>query len=427
MPSRPHTAVGPSAADRAAEGFAALLPSYRVPAGHFDELLDGEGALRPHWQSFVRRAGTLTAEELSHKQARVARQIHDNGVTYNVYAATEGPTRPWALDALPLIIPAAQWEPLVAGLRQRARLLNALAADVYGEQRLIDEGLVPPALVFGHPGFLRPCHGVHPASGVFLHQVAFDLARGPDGQWWVVGSRTQAPSGAGYALENRLSVSRLFPDAFRDLRVHMLAQFFRALQELLLESAPCRGETPHIALLTPGPYNETYFEHAYLARYLGFTLVEGGDLTVRDDRVYLKTLTGLERVHALLRRLDDDFCDPLELRADSTLGVPGLVQAWRAGNVLIANAFGMSVLESPALLGFMPAACERLLGQPLAVPSIATWWCGEAAATPVSTPTVRYAPAEAEEALRDGTADANMEARLYGVGLPSISVAALPT
>jgi uncharacterized circularly permuted ATP-grasp superfamily protein/uncharacterized alpha-E superfamily protein len=380
MPSGLPAAAEPGVVPVDAPGLAALLSPSRVPAGHFDELCGADGALRPHWESFASSAGALTAEDLALRHARVARQLHDNGVTYNVYAAAGGPTRPWALDALPLIIPAAQWEPLAAGLRQRARLLNALAADIYGAQRLIAEGLIPPALAFGHPGFLRPCHGVRPAGGVFLHQVAFDLARGPDGQWWVVGSRTQAPSGAGYALENRLTVSRLFPDAFRDLRVHMLAQFFRALQALLLESAPCRGETPRAALLTPGPYSETYFEHAYLARYLGFTLVEGGDLTVRDDRVYLKTLTGLEPVHALLRRLDDDFCDPLELRAESTLGVPGLVQAWRAGNVLVANAFGMSVLESPALLGFMPAVSHRLLGQPLAIPSVATWWCGEAAA-----------------------------------------------
>jgi uncharacterized circularly permuted ATP-grasp superfamily protein/uncharacterized alpha-E superfamily protein len=279
-----------------------------------------------------------------------------------------------------MIIPAAQWEALARGLCQRARLLNAMAADFYGARRLLSTGLIPPALVLGHPGFLRPCHGVRPPQGVFLHQVAFDLARAPDGEWRVVGTRAQAPSGAGYALENRLTVSRLFPDAFRELRVHMLASFFRTVQETLLEGVPRGAETPHIALLTPGPYNETYFEHAYLARYLGFTLVEGGDLTVRDDRVYLKTLTGLRRVHAILRRLDDDFCDPLELRADSTLGVPGLVQAWRAGHVLVANALGTGVLESPALFGFLPRACEQVLGEPLAVPSIATWWCGEALA-----------------------------------------------
>jgi uncharacterized circularly permuted ATP-grasp superfamily protein/uncharacterized alpha-E superfamily protein len=379
MAERPDVGVARPPSPRP-EGDAAgppLLASYAAPAGHFDELRAGREAVRPHWRDFARYAEGLSAADLHLKQARVARQIHDNGVTYNVYAAADGPARPWALDVLPMVIPALEWEALARGLRQRARLLNAMAADVYGAQRLLAAGLIPPALVLGHPGFLRACHGVRPAQGVFLHQVAFDLGRAPDGTWQVVGTRAQAPSGAGYALENRLTVSRLFPDAFRELRVHMLAAFFRTVQETLLEGAPREGDTPHVVLLTPGPYNETYFEHAYLARYLGFSLVEGGDLTVRDDRVYLKTLTGLRRVHAILRRLDDDFCDPLELRADSTLGVPGLVQAWRAGNVLVANAFGAGVLESPALLGFLPGSCEYLLGEPLALPSVATWWCGE--------------------------------------------------
>jgi uncharacterized circularly permuted ATP-grasp superfamily protein/uncharacterized alpha-E superfamily protein len=255
-----------------------------------------------------------------------------------------------------------------------------MAADLYGAQCLLQEGLVPAALALGHPGFLRACHGVTPPLGVFLHQTAFDLAHGPDGRWWVVGTRAQAPSGAGYALENRVTVSRLFPDAFRDLRVQILAPFFRLLQGTMLSGAPSEGEPPHVVLFTPGPYNETYFEQAYLARYLGFTLVEGGDLAVRDDRVYLKTLSGLRRVHAILRRLDDDFCDPLELRADSTLGVPGIVQAWRAGQVLVANAFGTGVLESPGLFGFLPAACRRLLGEEMELASVATWWCGEPAA-----------------------------------------------
>jgi uncharacterized circularly permuted ATP-grasp superfamily protein/uncharacterized alpha-E superfamily protein len=357
-----------------------LLHSYSVPAGHFDELFDAGRALRPHWRSFFREAGDLGAEQLSRTEGRIARQIYENGVSYNVYAATDRSARPWALDALPLIIPAVEWERLAAGLRQRAVLLNAMAADFYGEQRLLSGGLIPPALVFGAPGFLRPCHGVLPPGGVFLHQVAFDLARGADGEWQVVDTRAQAPSGAGYALENRLIVSRLYPDAFRELRVHMLTRFFQGLRETLLLGAPSGSEAPHVVLLSPGPYNETYSEHAYLARYLGFALVEGGDLTVRDDRVFLKTLKGLDRVHVILRRLDDDFCDPLELRADSTLGVPGLAQAWRAGHVLLANALGTSVLESPALLGFLPAVSQHVLGQPLGVPSVATWWCGEAAA-----------------------------------------------
>jgi len=383
MPSRPDPALGRPAGDRAgAHGESALdaiRASYAVPAGHFDELLDSTGAVRPHWSRFARHAGGLSPDALDAKAALTARQLHENGVTYNVYADADGPARPWALDVLPNVVPAAEWEPIARALRQRARLLNAVAADLYGARRLLAEGLLPPAIVLGHPGFLRACHGVTVPDGVYLHQIAFDLARGPDGRWWVAGTRTQAPSGAGYALENRLTVSRLFPDAFRELAVQRLAQFFLALQEALRERAPCEGEAPHIALLTPGSYNETYFEHAYLARYLGFTLVEGGDLAVRDDRVYLKTVSGLERVHAILRRLDDDFCDPLELRADSALGVPGLVQAWRAGHVLVANAFGVAVLESPALCRFLPAAAERLLGAGLELPSIPTRWGGEAA------------------------------------------------
>ena len=218
---------------------------------------------------------------------------------------------------------------------------------------------------------------MHPPGGVFLHLVAFDLARGGDGCWRVIGTRTQAPSGAGYALENRMSVARLFPHAFRALRVQGITAFFQTLQQTLLADAPADGDTPHVVLLTPGPYNETYFEHVYLAKQLGFPLVESGDLTVRHDRVFLKTVSGLRRVHAILRRTDDDYCDPLELRADSTLGVPGLLQACRAGTVLVANAFGTGVLESPGLHAFLPSACERLLGEPLDTTSLATIWCGD--------------------------------------------------
>ncbi len=239
--------------------------------------------------------------------------------------------------------------------------------------------MIPPAVIFGHHGFLHSAHGVAPPSGTFLHLLAFDLGRTPDGDWRVLSTRAQAPSGAGYALENRLTVSRLFPDAFRDQHVQRLAPFFRSLQETLLAQAPADGSTPHIVLLTPGRYNETYFEHAYLSRYLGFTLVEGADLTVRDDCVFLKTVSGLRPVHAILRRMDDDFCDPLELRADSALGVPGLVQAWRTGNVLVANAFGTGVLESPALAAFLPAICRSC--------SASRWRCDRPTRGGAATPT----------------------------------------
>ena len=357
-----------------------LLSIYPRKSDRFDEMLAENGEVRAQWQPFFDRLNAATPEQMRHRLNYVRRRILENGVTYNVYADPEGTDRPWELDPLPLILSAGEWQQISAALTQRARLLNAVLGDLYGKQTLISDGTLPPALVFGHNGFLWPCQGVRPPGETWLHLYAADLARSPDGRWWVIADRTQAPSGAGYALENRLIVSRVFPDEFRDLGVHHLAGFFAALQAELVQLAPHGDEPPLIVLLTPGPYNETYFEHAYLARYLGYPLVEGQDLTVRGERVYLKTLTGLKRVHAILRRLDDDYCDPLELRGDSALGVAGLLQAVRAGEVLVANALGSGLLESAALPGFLPGACEKLLGETLAMPSVGTWWCGEPAA-----------------------------------------------
>ena len=375
---------------------AKALASPQAALGHFDELrgrtstgtppnqfathliADYVGMTAP-WREFFASLQTDGQGSLGQRSATLARQIRDNGVTYNVYADEGGPQRPWSLDLFPLIISARSWTQIEEGVQQRMRLLEGVMADVYGEQQLLTQGLLPPALVHGHPGYLRPMHGVQPVGGTHLHIAAFDMARGPDGNWWVVSQRTQAPSGLGYLLENRLAVSRLFPQAFESLQVQRLAGTYRALMDGMKRSSPA-GQDAHIALLTPGPYNETYFEHAYLARYLGVTLVEGSDLTVRDQHLYLKTLRGLVPVHGLLKRLDDQFLDPLELRADSALGVPGLLQVIRAGNVMVANAPGSAFLESPALLGFLPALCQHLLGEDLKLPALPTWWCGERSA-----------------------------------------------
>ena len=357
-----------------------LLAAYPQHSSRYDEMLGAPHATRAHWQRMFEHLTASTPEQMRERQHYVQRQIVENGVTYNIYADPQGADRPWELDLLPLIIPHEEWQEIEPAIAQRATLLNRILADVYGSQSLLQQGLLPPALVYGHAGFLRPCHGMHPPGGVFLHLYAADLARSPDGRWWVVADRTQAPSGAGYALENRLVISRVFPELFRDLKAQHLARFFRTLQDSLAHWAPKDDEAPLIVLLTPGPHNETYFEHTYLARYLGFPLVEGSDLTVRDGCVWLKTLSGLQRVHVILRRLDDDFCDPLELRSDSSLGISGITEAARRGNVLIANALGASILESGALLGFLPGLCEHLLGESLRMPSVATWWCGEPAA-----------------------------------------------
>ena len=352
-----------------------MVKSISQPAesGHFDERLS------PPWRTFFEQLGATGLDDLDRRTQTLARQVRDNGITYNVYASQGGPQRPWALDLFPLILTPESWQQIEVGVKQRARLLERVMADVYGPQHLIREAMIPPALVQGHPGYLRAMHGVVPVGGTYLHIAAFDLARGPDGNWAVVSQRTQAPSGLGYLLENRLLISRQFPQAFETMKIQRLAATYRVWVESLKAHSP-EGSNAHVALLTPGPYNETYFEHAYLARYLGLTLVEGSDLTVRDERLYLRTLRGLEPVHVLLKRLDDEFLDPLELRADSTLGIPGLLQAVRAGHVVVANTPGSAFLESPALLGFLPALSDKLLGEPLQLPALDTWWCGEHAA-----------------------------------------------
>jgi uncharacterized circularly permuted ATP-grasp superfamily protein/uncharacterized alpha-E superfamily protein len=353
----------------------ARLETYLSDASRYDELLDATGAVRAHWQPLIERLKADGAEGVSRGVELTRRLIVENGVTYNVYADSQGRDRPWVLDPLPLLLTAAEWHEIELGVIQRARLFDALLADLYGAQRLLADGAVPAELPFGHPNFLWPCHGIAPAGGHRLHVYAADISRSVDGRWWVLADRTQTPSGPGYALENRQIVSRVFPDLLSDMGVRSLGGFFGALRESLLGRAG--GEAPFAVVLTPGSFNETYFEHAYLARQLGLPLVEGNDLTVRGDTVYLKTLGGLRRVHAIFRRLDDDFCDPVELRADSALGVPGLIAVVRAGKVVIANALGSGVLESAAWMGFIPNAAERLLGEKLRLPSVATWWCGE--------------------------------------------------
>ncbi len=377
----------------------------------YDESFDTDGRPRAHQVELWRGLEALGASEISKRWEQGRRLIRENGVTYNVYGDPRGMDRPWVLDPIPLVISAEEWAKLARGLDQRARLLNALLADLYGKQESLKERLLPPELVFGCPAFLRPLHGAEPPGGIYLHLYATDLARAPDGGFWVMSDRTQAPSGAGYALENRIVVSRLLPQLFRDCRVERLAPFFSALRESLASLAPRGRDQPRVVLLTPGAYNETYFEHAYLARYLGYSLVEGADLTVRDQNVYLKTLGGLERVDVILRRMDDGFCDPLSLRSDSSLGIAGLVRAARRGNVTIANALGSGLVESPALLAFLPNLCRRLLDETLELPSVATWWCGE-------EPALRYVIDHLPElVIKPATFGPNMPEPVFGGAL----------
>jgi uncharacterized circularly permuted ATP-grasp superfamily protein/uncharacterized alpha-E superfamily protein len=350
--------------------------AYSSDTARYDELLTSKGEIREHWRPLIDRLETSGPEAIRRGVELARRLIVENGVTYNVYADPQGKDRPWALDTLPAIIPADEWAVIAAGVEQRALLLDAVLGDLYGPQRLLKEGTIPAEIAFGHPNFLWPCQGSMARGQRWLYVYATDLARSHDGRWWVLGDRTQTPSGPGYALENRRIVSRVFADLLDDMNVRPLTGAFAALRDQLLADVD-DGEAPLAVVLTPGPFNETYFEHAYLARQLGFALVEGGDLTVRGETLYLKTLGGLRRVHAVLRRLDDDFCDPAELRADSALGVPGLLKVVRARRVVLANALGSGVLESAAWLGFHPSVSEWMFGESLILPSVATWWCGE--------------------------------------------------
>jgi uncharacterized circularly permuted ATP-grasp superfamily protein/uncharacterized alpha-E superfamily protein len=355
----------------------AVLDGYAGRGGAFDEMIDAVGNLRPHWRTFAEGLDHIGSDEFLERWLEARELIRENGVTYNVYGDPRGLDRPWQLDPVPLLIAPHESEQLEAGLLQRGRLLEAILADVYGPQQILLRGLLPPELVFANPGFLRPCHGVRMPGDRYLHLIGADIGRGSDGNFRIISDRTQAPSGAGYALENRIVLGRMLPEVFKACQVQRLALFFRNLRDTLRSLAPHNREQPRAVLLTPGPYNETYFEHAYLARYLGFILAEGADLTVRDQRVYLKFLDGLQPVDIILRRLDDDFCDPLELRGDSFLGIPGLVQVVRAGNVVVANALGSGFAEAPALQPFLPTLCRHLLGEELLLPGIEAYWCGE--------------------------------------------------
>ena len=333
---------------------------------------------RPHWAGLMESLQSMGPAELSFRWTQAEQRIRENGITYNMYGDPLGSHRPWKIDLVPLLIPDEEWRFIEAGIIQRAELLNLVLEDVYHSQSLIKDGLLPAALLYPNPAFLRPLVGVKVSRASYLHMLAIDLARSPDGKWWVLANRTQAPSGSGYALENRLIVSELLPELFRTSNVQRLAPFFRAQRDALAQLS--ERNNPRIVLLTPGPHNETYFEHSYLAKYLGFTLVEGADLIVRDRCVFIKTVNGLEQVDVILRRVDDDFCDPLELRGDSLLGVSGLVQAVVAGNVTVANALGSGVAESAAIMPFLPGLARHLLGDELKLPSVATWWCGQGSA-----------------------------------------------
>jgi uncharacterized circularly permuted ATP-grasp superfamily protein/uncharacterized alpha-E superfamily protein len=333
--------------------------------------------IREVWKRLLTNIENLGPLELKNRHLELQKLLQENGVTYNVYGDSNGLNRPWLLDPVPLVVSAAEWRGVERGMKQRAEVLNLLLKDLYGNRTILKKGIIPPELIYAHPGFLRPCNNIQMPGDHQLILYSADLSRGPDGKVWAIKDRAQAPSGMGYALENRSVFSRILPELFRDYQIAKLGTFFNSLMQSLVQIAPLGKENPRIVLMTPGPRNETYFEHAFLASNLGLTLVQGEDLIMRDSYVWIKTVEGLEKVDVILRRVDDTFCDPLELREDSQLGIPGLLQAVRKGNVAVANPLGSSILENTGLMAFMHSLFKYFLNEDPIIPTIATWWCGQ--------------------------------------------------
>jgi uncharacterized circularly permuted ATP-grasp superfamily protein/uncharacterized alpha-E superfamily protein len=355
-------------------------PGLHEVADHIDELLGTGGSAHPHTADLAASIDLLGLAGLLDRRAEAARLVEDEGVTYGV-AVRDGESAPnsarrWKVDPLPVILDAAAWARLEAGLIQRAHLFDRILADLYGRRDLLHRGVVPAEAVLSHPGFVRQADGLRVPGRHQLFLAATDLGRDGAGNWRVIGDRTQAPSGAGYAIQTRRIVGRVMPGLYRDSGQRRLRGFFDTVRSGLQEVAPSSAEVPRVVLLTPGPGSETAFDQAFLATLLGYPLVTGEDLTVRDGRVHMRSLGRLEPVDVLLRRVDADYTDPLELRAESQLGAPGLLEACRSGSVSVVNSFGSGVLESPGLMAFLPDAARALLGEDLTLPAVPTWWCG---------------------------------------------------
>lgn len=352
----------------------AILAGYTSQPGVADELFDARGRMRPVWEPFLAQLASLSPEAIAARFARGEQYLRDAGVYFRLYSGGPAQEREWPLSHVPVLLSDTDWDGICEGLTQRAELLEQVMADLYGPGDLVAGGHLPAELVAQNPQWLRPMVGVKPRSGHWLHHLAFEIGRSPDGSFFVLGDRAQAPSGSGFALENRMATTRIFSDPFPRANVRRLAGFFRTFREAMEEQA---GVGRRMAILTPGPNNDTYYEHTYIARYLGLTLLEGEDLIVRDGEAMVRTVRGLEPLGLLWRRIDSEFADPLELDENSQIGTPGLIEALRQGNLGLVNALGSGVIEARAMMAFLPRICETLMGAPLKMPNIATWWCGQ--------------------------------------------------
>lgn len=350
---------------------------YSASPGDFDEFVTDSGQIKEAWKNIWPKIHQGDVYSFQKRQVLLEDIIKDNGITYNIHNQGDAGSRLWMMDQLPIVFSSSEIDFLYKGLKQRLILLNKIIKDFYGEQKLLKKGIYPAKLLLGSPSFLRPCCNILNEDQSPLHFYATDLARSSSGDWWVMSDRIDAASGLGYAMENRYVSGRVFSNIFSEGNILPIKTFLESFRYSLTRHAPQGVKSPLIVVLTPGPLSETYFEHSYLAKTMGFELVQGTDLTVRNQKLYLKTIEGLRQVHVILRRVDSEWCDPLELRDDSLLGIPGLMQAVRSRNVVVSNFPGCAVAETPALMAFLPSMCRFLLGEDPMIPSVATWWCGQ--------------------------------------------------
>ncbi len=352
-----------------------LLEGYEVPTGCCDELVDADGEPLAHAERLLSALARLGPERLRAAGRRRDTIFMQQGVTFEVPTADgERRDRAWPLDLVPRVLTAAEWTAIKRGLAQRIRALNTFVDDVYHAHEIVRAGIVPWSLVVSRPQFARPVHGVRPPGGVYCHVSGCDLVRGGDGRWRVLEDNVRTPSGISYVIENRLAMTRLMPELFEGHRIRAVDHYPSLLLDALREVAPgVDGGDATVVLWTPGPMNSAYFEHAFLARQMGIELVEAIDLVVRDAVCYMRTTSGLQRVHTIYRRLDDDFIDPLEFRPDSLLGVPGLVRAYRAGTVAIANAIGTGVADDKAVYHYVPEMIRFYLGEEPILENVPTY------------------------------------------------------
>lgn len=354
-----------------------LLNSYKSSISSYDEVIDHNGHVKPYWKNIFATLEGIGLEKIGLRNQEIIHKLKENGVTYNVYNSNDATPRPWKLDPIPFLIHENEWKTIEKGLQQRAHLLDLIIKDIYGAQLLLKNAIIPAELVYDNSGFLRPCFDINPSGNSRLMLYAADIARGPDGNMWLLDNRTQSPSGSGYALENRTVMSKVFPELNKNIYRSRLSPYFSEVQQTIANLNNSSGDVPNVVVLTPGLGNETYFEHSFLSSHWGYTLVQGNDLLVRDGYVWLKSIDQLERVDVIIRRVDDEWCDPLELKQHSLLGIPGLLQVMRLGNVSVLNAPGSSVVENYGLMAFMQNACKFFLNEPLLMNSVATWWCGQ--------------------------------------------------